>query len=707
MMSAYWVLLGSMLPHLGLFSGQNICEIQESSSSQSGSLLLESLKCYNDYESHVYCKWKRDEITPQSLWVKIKNSIKLCEPYDATDAAEMRTVHCNYKARVFGIGIEHTVFFLNNKTLDICSSGQRRSLNLSQHLKARPPVNLSTHDAGDGGQTLVWSSPYHHSSSLNKNLAYQLSYRMHRQDSWTTVDVTNCSVTLLRQQLLPGCRYEAMVRARASVGRWSDWSAVVSWHTEEDFGHFPTLHCVLDGEKNVTCSWEVSRDRAQFITYQLECRHSETTRSGSCCVNPAVSFVLNGRVLRYSCTLTVADPEHLLLDLIPTHNAKTFKTFQNIRPKPPEQVKVWKKNSNWIVGWTAPKADGGSLKLSYQVCYYRTQDQESSVLLNITEGSLTILGESLAPLQDYQVKVRSLIDPGSGHRYEGIPSIWSDPVEWKSDEAAWSFTTLGYILIGVFVTAVFFTLYCTIPACQKKVILWVESVPSPGKSKILSEIMSVTNRTLTLNEKTTICKVQHLDVISSCSSDALLWPTQEPGNQCSEQDKGPWNADHQPYTVEAFRECETSGMSFSGPYIFCQSSDSPSKSVKDKTEEKDIKTSCDVSESPPLINFTLFGEGYVCLPSHNVSRSVQDLMSRSCDDNTTTHWCGSAEKDQRCPDTTRVPVMLDTQADLCEPTSGDDPPEYSTGPFSSWPQAGSVQASGYCHLPTAFIGAVK
>lgn len=33
--------------------------------------------------------------------------------------------------------------------------------------------------------------------------------------------------------MLAGRMYEARVRARASVGQWSDWSHVVTWQTEE------------------------------------------------------------------------------------------------------------------------------------------------------------------------------------------------------------------------------------------------------------------------------------------------------------------------------------------------------------------------------------------------------------------------------------------------------------------------------------------
>lgn len=45
--------------------------------------------------------------------------------------------------------------------------------------------------------------------------------------------VSMTRMKLEKQLLLPGHRYEAKVRARASVGKWSDWSPVVFWQTEK------------------------------------------------------------------------------------------------------------------------------------------------------------------------------------------------------------------------------------------------------------------------------------------------------------------------------------------------------------------------------------------------------------------------------------------------------------------------------------------
>jgi len=48
-----------------------------------------------------------------------------------------------------------------------------------------------------------------------------------------TEEVTNTSVTLEERLLLPGHRYEARVRARVSMGQWSDWGPPVAWRTQE------------------------------------------------------------------------------------------------------------------------------------------------------------------------------------------------------------------------------------------------------------------------------------------------------------------------------------------------------------------------------------------------------------------------------------------------------------------------------------------
>lgn len=125
------------------------------------------------------------------------------------------TVQCRCNARWFSIGTGHTFFFLPDEAATLCSPvpvelAQRREFicdddrkdpvrcysSLCRAVRARPPLDLTTQDAGDGGRRLSWSSPYPSSSSLNQNLTYRLSYRADGQDNWTVSTDTSLFVKL-------------------------------------------------------------------------------------------------------------------------------------------------------------------------------------------------------------------------------------------------------------------------------------------------------------------------------------------------------------------------------------------------------------------------------------------------------------------------------------------------------------------------------
>ncbi|KAM9844005.1 cytokine receptor common subunit beta [Aulostomus maculatus] len=662
----------------------------EDSFSQASSL-LESLHCHNDYESYVQCEWREDPHlhTPLQLWFQRGKNREPCVPYSAPvqDGDELRISQCQYKTNSFRISTKHTVLFLKNQTVS-----SSKPLDLSQHLRARPPVGFSSHATGDEGRLLTWSSPYPSSSSLN--LMYSLSYRAERQDNWTIKEVISTAVKLEKRLLLPGVRYEARVRGRTRVGQWSDWSPVVTWRTEEDSRQGPSLHCVVDGEKEVVCSWEVSRELDHFITYQLACQHYQAGRSERCCVNYVVDSDPSGMVMRYSCSLTASDPAHLLLELLPTHRTRTFMASKHIRPNPPHQVKVRKEGNSWIVEWTKPST---AVTLYYQVCYCRTKDQGSSVLLNIPEGamSLSIPNTNLTPSQYHQVRVRSLVVPGEGSLYEGTPSDWTVPVFWKSDPATWSISGVSYFVVSAFVTFVFlFTLYCAIPACQRRVVLWKDSVPSPGKSKILSDFKYTSNQTSIQREQTSICKVQKFDSFSTCSSSTPLWLNEDTAKKASEQDKSCWDCNNPPSPVERVNGSDPPA-DFSGPYFFFQSSNPILQSVDYKCEESDTKeeeTPADVCASPSSVKFVLYGQGYVCLPNGSIFRSTRD---------TSTH---SAEQVQQHQDNTLCPDKPDLQPSPSEPTRSPHPSAYTSAPSTPWP---TVNPSGYYLLPTVLTEAAN
>ncbi|XP_076020721.1 cytokine receptor common subunit beta isoform X2 [Genypterus blacodes] len=700
MMPLLWVLLQSVIPLLAVGSDPHICPIQEGSA-QSASPWLQSLRCHNDYWSYVRCSWEEEphSHTPLQLWVLAfnKSSASLCErdavSSQAADTGH-RSVQCTHHTRIFANTISHR-FFFRPRTQTVCPSALHKPLELLQHLRVHPPVKLSTHGTADGGRALRWSSPYPSSPNLSKNLTYQLSHRREGQEEWTVNNVTSTHMKLEGPSLSPGSWYEARVRARAAVGRWSVWSPVISWQAAESHGHIPMLQCVLDGEKEVTCSWEVKRELAQFITYQLTCRHSHAAEHQRCCVNPTVTSDSGRAALTYSCRLTVTDPAHRLLELQPAHIIKTFRAHRNIRPNQPQHVAVKEKDGSWLVEWTEPVNEARS-RLFYQVSYHSSQDQGSSVLQNISEGStsLSILGDSLDPSQQYQVRVRALVVLGEGTLYEGSPSEWTEAVGWTSHAATWSLSTLLYVFLVVLVAAVFFTLYFSIPACRRKVILWVESVPSPGKSKILSEIKSFNSQTPMQNEKTYTCRVQSLDTFSTCSSNASLWPSKNGGDKLmqkceGEEEEGGW------LTPPVDPSNASSSMSFTGPYIFCQVSESHQESEEVQHEGKDENLSAEASAPPPLHFIALHSDGYLCLPSHCRSRSTQDLVSYSHGNEQPT----PGRDTQRRPQSTQWPVAPDVQPSIGESGDSDAPPAYTPGAFTPSPQGGAILLSGYCRLP--------
>ncbi|MED6257197.1 hypothetical protein ATANTOWER_014313, partial [Ataeniobius toweri] len=72
------------------------------------------------------------------------------------------------------------------------------------------------------------------------------------------------------------------------------------------------------------------------------------------------------------------------------------------------------------------------------------------------------------------------------------------------------------------------------------------------------------------SEKTSICSVQQFDSISTWSSDTLLWPTKGTEKRCADQNWRCRNCDKLPSTTDGVNGLDTSSISFSGPYIFCQ-----------------------------------------------------------------------------------------------------------------------------------------
>uniref|UniRef100_H3C1A8 Fibronectin type-III domain-containing protein n=1 Tax=Tetraodon nigroviridis TaxID=99883 RepID=H3C1A8_TETNG len=608
MMGPSWMRFCSLLVLFAGSSESGRCPIAKHESS---SQLLDSLRCYNNYKSYVHCEWVEPEDLSVQLWFKTFNNSReqcLCYSGPKGDAGKARTAQCRYNTNVLTIGVIHTVFFLEDKTEQLC---RQEPLDLSQHLGTQPPVNLSVHDTDDGGCRLSWSGPYPPKSSLHQSITYQLDYRRDGGDKWTTQIVNSTSMRLDKQRSHQGCKYEARVRARVSVGQWSQWIPQASRQKEEAVGggHAPIPRCVLVEQGTAKCSWEVSAEVSQIVTHQLLCGPNHTALTEQCCKNQTVNSDPGGRVLEYSCLLTGADRSNLLLELLPTHKAKTFRANHHIRFDPPEQVTVREKGSIWVVDWTGPGVVAG---VYYQLCYYSKEKEQCSIQ-NVSEDttSFNIPQDSLVPSQKYHVKVRSLVLPGEESTFRGIPSQWSSAATWTSNEATWSLPTLIYFFISMFVAIGFFAIYCAAMACQRKMTLWVDSIPSPGKSKILTEIKVAKSRTQTLLKKPFVSKDPHIDSVLTWSTDVSLWSNKSGERKLSQKEDGCWECDKQTFICDHGNGPNSSCMGFSGLYILCWE--------RQLNGVKDTPTS---SEDPAL-TFTVGERDYVCLPGHSICSSAQ------------------------------------------------------------------------------------
>ncbi|XP_064179833.1 cytokine receptor common subunit beta-like isoform X2 [Anguilla rostrata] len=529
-MLVFWALRASLLPALALASESERCPAQNPST------VLDSLECYNDYNSYIRCSWREDNRThsqaPLSLfhWDEEDNSESACEPRGPPVLLPdgQLAPHCQYNTTLFGIWNQDHFFF---KTPH--SPGLSRNLSVSQLVRVRPPHSLSQRAVEGGGRALRWNSSYPPSSILYPTLNYQVKYRRTGQD-WTVLEVSEEELVIESDSLAPGCRYEAGVRSRGGKGRWSDWSPLVEWKTEEAPVPGPyNLQCEFDGETTMSCSWELQADLAQLVTYHLSYRTDPTAPVKWCC-SDGLSVDTGLSALRLSCSFSVSQPEQLLVELTPSYNTKMIEGCTNIRPNPPDNVMLEKVKEDWKLSWTPPPRDS-KVPIYFEVRYWTSDTPEEANNFTVPKGvsSHQFPESSLLPSTGYSAAVRALVTPGTGV-YEGLPSDWSEHVHWNTHPAPWPYYYCILFLMAV-VLCLLLTLLA-IPPCRRRVKVWVVSVPSPFKSKVLKEMgKKSTNNSLAYQKvfegahisKIEVLKVQEIECSPHASEDPVqrLWLT--------------------------------------------------------------------------------------------------------------------------------------------------------------------------------------
>lgn len=652
------MLLVWFLCFLWVLSAASECEFSQSPINVSA--VLDSLRCYNDYKSHFHCTWREEpeRRTNSRLQLCFKKNKRRSECKDQEAAEGTRA--CRYGTSVFAPGSVYTAYFKD--PLNLCPTIKPTHQDLL--IRARTPIKLSTSSTEDGGTQITWSSPY--PQSLNDDITYRVIYRQHGHIDWTLKELPDTHLKLDKEKLSQGHGYEARVSAQVRLGHWSHWSPTVSWNTRLDPEQAPRVDCVLWGEGEAHCSWEQSTERSHFISYQLVCHPNHTATVQECCQDPEVSLGHKEDTVKFSCRLplTQSSTTTLRIQLVPKQNSKTFRPMYHIRPYPPTEVNVTEKGSNFVVEWTQAKIGeaSGPNALSHEVRYYSHPNEEDARTIFSNQSSVNIPRSSLLSSRRYTVKVRALVVAP----YDGTPSDWSHPVHWTPQEDSKNVidVTWIYTFAAVAVVAAMFATVFIVPVCRRRVVLWANSIPSPDKSKVILDILSVKNLEMMSCEETYICKVVDMDSVSTCSTIVSPWLKKELHTQSEEtEDDGIWSCDNLPVSP-----VNKTPMSFTGPYIFFQPIE---VHISEQTEG-----SCPDVGCPDLSSQS--EEDYVRLPGPSVSMSTQDLSSLN---------------HSRTVEQSNRKTEEDTGEKQRRPSN-----DYVAETF--WPQEGEIESSGYCQLPT-------
>ncbi|KAK2916034.1 hypothetical protein Q8A67_000408 [Cirrhinus molitorella] len=546
------------------------------------SAVMDSLQCHNDYMSYVQCTWEVDpRVHPQAenmhelYYLDWNPELGSEETLCASNRSGVllsngKISHvCRYDTDRFTLGTDHIMYF------KLPCVTQATSLRVAQHGKVQAPSDLIQMVADGGGHRLSWKSPYPESTNIAGTIVYQIQYRRHLHD-WTIVDNISASEYMIdKKSLLPGYDYHARVRARGPMGLWSDWSHQVSWKTYND-GAF-NLQCVIVGDTNVTCTWQMKTEHIQFMSYHLWCSTSNNTKPSACCEDPQLLVVKSGSVeppSKFRCSVNTPDPYQLTVELKPVHYTKTFNTSKHVQLSQPDQIQVKEGNGTFILNWTKPV-------VSDDIEFYtelKLSTNKASKNFSVKENYCEILFESLDPATEYQAQIRLL------HKPDGVyvvqPSEWSQPAVFKTKPDVGKVTGIGsspissviYILIPVFVAVIFIILYNTLPALHRRIKLWKGSIPSPIKSKVLEGMLkkspSAWPNLQSEKETTSACILLAGDNVSLCKSSVSWEPLLLNSENAVEMARSIGSNHLHTYVGEGMCQ-DKSGMNFSGPYILC------------------------------------------------------------------------------------------------------------------------------------------
>lgn len=207
---------------------------------------LQTLSCYNDYRSHITCRWastreaqqlinltlyrRLNEDPPKPVSCDLSNDMALLS-HPCPGCVPRR---CVIPYEIFVIADKDYFSFRPDRPL-----GTQLTITLTQHVQAPAPKDLLIDTTGDRF-LLTWSVALPDSQGhWLSNLEFEVAYKR-LQDSWeeaSTLHLNSSRAVLGPEHLVPSSTYVARVRTHLASnsglsGRPSQWSPEVRWHSQ-------------------------------------------------------------------------------------------------------------------------------------------------------------------------------------------------------------------------------------------------------------------------------------------------------------------------------------------------------------------------------------------------------------------------------------------------------------------------------------------
>ncbi|XP_050756149.1 cytokine receptor common subunit beta-like [Gymnogyps californianus] len=477
---------------LALCLGLGIGTIRES-------IPMQTLQCYNDYISLTTCTWMECSEAHQFVNVTLnlnncceENKEMTCKSHKGENHADCQNFTMHWVCHIHEYDQENYSF-----KFDLTLHAEL-TVYLFQNVQTLPPQNLSVSLMRSGDFLLTWKAA-DGSQGLGNVLEYEVTYKR-EWESWEKAaslllsNTTRCHLS--REDLVPGSRYVARVRARPGQasgfsGQYSEWSVEASWETPEGGLQPRNLRCLFNGADRLTCSWEVKKAIITSVLFGLFFRATPASVEEECSpvhekALPHIPYVVQSCEIRVSNS---SSQSQYHVSVRAKTEEKLIEAYKNIKVLPPANVSVTvTENQEYELRWIKHALGYSSIKQRYQVEYWKNnQYKKTPQKLNISndEPPFIFTLQMLASSTEYRGKMRARVNTPLD--YEGPWSEWSEEFTWKTENV------LPPVMLPVMLPALIITFlivaYCSYKYFLRKKKMWEEKIPNPSKSLLIQSYL--------------------------------------------------------------------------------------------------------------------------------------------------------------------------------------------------------------------------